>query len=167
MLNLLKTVAAKLTQMLLRPCKSIMLGLVPKITKSSNTAPKLSATDSSAEGKSIQAETKLIDTCHSDLVVNDFYNLIGSLTDLCDELKLPADHAAHTPSAEQFRQMLINKMELVDVLLIQEPMWDISKQRAVKIASQDGAGIKVLSSVRTGISYRSKIIRKEEVIISK
>lgn len=102
-----------------------------------------------------------------DDATSDFHSLIGSLTDLCDELKLPADQAAHTPSAEQFRQMLINKLELIDVLLINEPMWDISKQRAVKVASQDGAGIKVLSSVRTGISYRNRIIRKEEVIISK
>ncbi|WP_461783989.1 hypothetical protein [Prosthecobacter sp.] len=102
-----------------------------------------------------------------DDATSDFYSLIGTLTDLCDELKLPAGQAAHTPSAEQFRQMLINKMEIVDVLLIREPLWDALKQRAVKVASQDGSGIKVLSSVRTGIYYRRKIIRKEEVIISK
>jgi hypothetical protein len=99
--------------------------------------------------------------------VNDFYNLIGSLTDLCDELKIPAHQTASTLSAEQFRQMLIDKMELVDVLMINESMWDIVKQRAVKVALQDGSGIKVLSSARTGISYRKKVIRKEEVIISK
>ena len=111
-------------------------------------------------------ETAICET-NTDQVVNDFYNLIGSLTDLCDELKIPVHQAANPLSAEQFRQMLIDKMELVDVLMINESMWDIVKQRAVKVALQDGSGIKVLSSARTGISYRKKVIRKEEVIISK
>lgn len=101
------------------------------------------------------------------LVVNDFYNLIGSLTDLCDELKMCSGRVSEQPSVEQFRQMLIDKMELAEVQLIQQDIWDGSKQRAVKIDSNNGSDIKVLSSTRTGVSYRNKIIRKEEVIISK
>lgn len=109
----------------------------------------------------------------SDDATNDFYKLICSLADFHDELQLAALDASSTSSTsstlsmESMRQKLADKMELADVLIIKESNWDASRQRPVKIASEDGCGIKVISSVSSGVCYRGKVIRKEEVIISK
>jgi hypothetical protein len=108
-----------------------------------------------------------VGACDTDVTAGDFYSLISSLVDFVDELKLSADDKEKHPSSEQIRQMIIDKMELAEVTLIRLDTWDSSKQRAVKVASEDGSGIKVLSSTRTGVCHREKIIRKEEVVISK
>ena len=105
--------------------------------------------------------------CDTDATIGDFYCLISSLVEFVDELKLSADEKEKHPSSEQIRQMIIDKMELAEVTLISMDTWDGSKQRAVKIASEDGSGIKVLSSTRTGVCHREKIVRKEEVVISR
>jgi hypothetical protein len=162
MYSFIKTLMQKLARLFSRKWP---MHTTPKARVLAGSSPEPVSKDKSLKKISIPQDEHPIEK--PDDATNDFYNLIGSLTDLCDELKTTAYQAANGPSAEQFRQMLIDKMELVDVLMINEPMWDILKQRAVKVALQDGSGIKVLSSARTGISYRKKIIRKEEVIISK
>jgi hypothetical protein len=103
----------------------------------------------------------------AELATHDFHKLICALTDLTDELKLINESGTNQDSTEQFRQMLIDKMELAEVLLIHDHIWDSSKQRAVKVSSDSGSPIQVLSSLRTGVCHRGKIIRKEEVVITK
>jgi hypothetical protein len=100
-------------------------------------------------------------------VARDFYKLICSLADFVDELKLSAATASENLRPEQLCQTLIDKMELAEVQLIRQDTWDSTKQRAVRVAAENGLGLKVLSSTRTGVCHRGKIIRKEEVVITK
>ena len=97
-------------------------------------------------------------------ILNDLHQLLCGLADLHDELAL---EGKDDQISERIRAKLRDKMELSGAELIQCPKWDSSQQRAVKVQEQSLSEIRLIRSLRTGVAYRGKIIRKEEVEISK
>lgn len=138
--------------------------LEPK--KSESCKPKSDETNANEKLTPVQTQQP-VGAFSADITAGDFYILISSLVDFVDELKLSAGEKEKHQCFEQMRQMIIDKLELAEVTLIRLDTWDSTKQRAVKVAADNGLGIKVLSSTRTGVCHRGKIIRKEEVVITK
>jgi len=102
---------------------------------------------------------------------HDSGDFMLSVVDIIDEIELmkSGQGAALVPHLMHIQSRLRDKIELQDGELIAQNTWDSTVQRAVKAEPGHPGQTDILfvSSRATGLKHKGKIIRKQEVIVSK
>ena len=91
-----------------------------------------------------------------------------NLVDLLDEISLmERSLLEESKPLKIVESRLKDLIALSDGLVIQESEWNPSRQRAVEIASTNSRKTEIVSSRSSGLEINGRIVRKEEVVISK
>ncbi len=118
-------------------------------------------------------ETKINAPSEMDEVVGSneqpLIDLLLSLTDFYDEIQLLSTIPSSSELANVVREKLRDKIELAGGKLISDAEWNPKEQRAVKVLASESPDdpVRVTNSISTGLIFKTAILRKQEVIISK